>query len=239
MVGEYGKFDLRRKSKSTTALGTGSPASLLGFTSLTYDENGNLTSSTPVLNGTAQTPDAFSYDSQQRVASGPEAGVSSRSYNYTNNPGSGFASGATVDGMGINAVSGNGTFSDSYYANGELCWIVSGTGATSNTCSSPTGSTAWEGFTYDASGDGTASSAHNSYGTNSSLTWNKDTGTRGCINTNGSSCSSPSSSAPQTATYTYNANRLRMTATTWNSSTSSTHTVNYTWDQSSSALLSG
>jgi RHS repeat-associated protein len=225
-------------AKTTTALGTGSPAALLAFSSLTYDVNGNLSSSTPVVNGTAQTADAFTYDSQQRVASGPEAGVSSRSYNYTNNPGSGFASGPTVDGMGINAVSGNGTFSDSYYANGELCWIVSGTGATSNTCSSPTGSTAWEGFTYDASGDRTATSAHNGYGSTSTLTWNQDTGTMSCINTNGTSCSTPSSSAPQTATYTYNANHLRMSGTTWNSSTSSTQTATYTWDEGSSALLS-
>jgi RHS repeat-associated protein len=229
-------------AKTTAALTTGAPIQLLAFGStgspLTYDENGNLTVSTPIVRGMAQTADQFTYDGQQRVASGPEAGVASRSYNYVNSAGSGFASPATVDGMGINAVAGNGTFDSAYRGNGELCWVVSGTGATSNTCASPTGTTAWEGFTYDASGDRTGTSANHGYGATSTLTWNQDTGTMGCINTSGTTCTTPSASAPQTATYAYNAERLRMSATTWNSSTSSTQTTLYTWDSTSSALMS-
>ena len=140
--------------------------------------------------------------------------------------------------MGINAVSGNGTFDYSYSANGQLCWVVSGTGASSNTCANPTGSTAWEGFTYDASGNRTATSANNGFGATSTLTWNQDTGTLGCINTSGTTCTTPSATAPATATYTYDADQLRMSATTWNASTSSTQTASFTWDTSSSALLS-
>ncbi len=51
-------------------------------------------------------------------------------------------------------------------------------------------------------------------------------------------CSTPSSSDTTANAYTYSADNLRMTSKEWNSGTSSVTTTNYTWDATTSALLS-
>ena len=59
-------------SQATSAVTHTGSTSLLEFDSLTYDDNNDLTSSTPKVSGTTETADTYTYDSQQRVTSGPE-----------------------------------------------------------------------------------------------------------------------------------------------------------------------
>ena len=121
---------------------------------------------------------------------------------------------------------------------GSLCWVQSGPTNDSQACSGPhAGGGSYQSFAYDASGD-RSSTTSSGYGSNTELNWNQDTHTLTCANLSGSTCTSPSSSTTATATYNYNAQGLRMQSSTWNSSTSSVQTTNFTWDTTSSALLS-
>jgi RHS repeat-associated protein len=232
--------------QSTAAVTSWSSTKLLGFGSssvpLVYDDSSDPTSVTPYVNGTAEIADAYSYDGQQRVTSGPETSGSVTSYAYTNTGGSPpFTSTHTVDQMGIDGSPLPGStaqLGSEYAGNGELCWTAKNASSTTGTCSSPSSSaSAYETFSYDASGD-LIGTTPTSYGSTSALTWDQDTGTLSCINTSGSTCTTPSSSTTQTSNYTYNGDGLRMTATTWSVSSSSVQTAEFTWDTQSSALLS-
>src|SRR4029077_19856997 len=94
-----------------------------------------------------------------------------------------------------------------------------------------------ESFSYNASGDLTGTAAH-SFGTTSSLVWNPDTSTLSCINTSGSTCTTPSSSQPQTVDYSYNGDGLRMSAQQWSGSTNSVMSTIFTWNGAGTALQS-
>ena len=237
--------------QSTAAVTSSGSTSLLGFGSssvpMVYDESNDLTSVTPYVNGTAETADTYTYDSQQRVTSGPETSGSVTSYGYTNSNtdtyptcSQPYCSHGTVDQMGLDAspITGSTAQLGSEYAgNGELCWTAKNPSSTTGTCSSPSSSaSAYETFSYDASGDLTGTTP-TSYGTTSDLTWDQDTGTLSCVNTSGSTCTTPSSSTTQTANYTYNGDGLRMTASTWDTSASSVLDTEFTWNAESSALL--
>jgi RHS repeat-associated protein len=232
--------------ETTSAVTSSGSAPLLGFgsssTPLAYDNNDNLTSSTPYVSGTAQTSDTYFYDAQQRVTSGPETSGSTTDYSYVNSSGTQpFYSNNTVDQMGIDASPQPGStpqLGDEYAGNGELCWIAENPSTTTGNCGTPGSSaSAYEAYTYNASGERTATTP-TGYGTNSALTWDQDAGTLSCINSNGTICTTPSATTTATATYTYNGDGLRMSATTWDSSTSSAETTSYTWDTTNAALLS-
>ena len=228
-------------SQETNAVTSSGSTSLLEFDSLAYDENDDLTSETPKVSGTTETADTYNYDSQQRVTSGPETSGSKTSYSYVNSTGTQpFTSANTADQMGIDAMPDPGSSAQlgaEYAGNGELCWIGQVTSST-GTCNSPSSSaTNYETFAYDVSGNVTGTSvAGSGYGSTSSYSWNVDTGTLSCVNTTGSTCTTPASSTPNTSNYTYNGDGLRMTAQSWNGS--SVSTAEFTWDTTTSALLS-
>ena len=71
---EWGSADLAE----TDAVTSRGSTSLLEFDALAYDDNDDLTSSTPKVCGTTESADTYSYDSQQRVTSGPETRVGDR-----------------------------------------------------------------------------------------------------------------------------------------------------------------
>lgn len=234
---------------TTSAVTTSGSTPLLGFGSssskIAYDDSNDLVSVMPYKNGAAQATDTYAtstttYDAQQRVPLSPEPSGWTTSYDYVNSSSAPFASRSSVDQMGIDVQpAASSTYTGLEYAgNGELCWEATApTTSTSNPCGPPTSPSAYESFTYDTSGDLTGTTAH-SFGTMSSLNWNADTGTLSCVNTSGSTCTTPSSSATATANYTYNGGGLRMTSATWNASTSSVAETAFTWDTNSSALLS-
>jgi len=195
-------------SQATTA--SGGTTNLLSF-GFGRDSLGRLTSSTPTLGTTTKNTDGFSYDSSNRVATGPITGTSgSNSYGYT--PSGGITAATT------------GFVSAAYAPNGELCWTSSST-VTSPTCSSPpTGATT---YSYDTDGDRTSV---NGTATTETLSWTKSSERLVCVNTSGTTCSviSPSSS---TTLYSYDGNGLRA------SSTNQGVTTQFTWDPTSSTLL--
>ena len=196
-------------SQATSA--SGGTTNLLNF-AFGRDSLGRLTSSTPTLGTTTKNTDGYSYDSSNRVATGPITGTSgSNSYGY-------------IPSGGITAAT-TGFVSAAYAPNGELCWTSAST-VTSPTCSSPpTGATT---YSYDTNGDRTAV---NGATTNETLGWTKSSERLICVNTSGSTCSvtSPSSS---TTLYSYDGNGLRT------SSTNQGVTTHFAWDPSSSELLS-
>jgi RHS repeat-associated protein len=228
---------------TTSSVSSSGATALVGFggtssNPLTYDDNGNVTTSTPYLGTSAQTADVFTYDSQQRVTKGPQAGSSSNStINYVNNPGSGPYSGQTVDEMAINTEAGASISREmSYRPNGKICWMENALSGPSGTCGTP--GAAYESFSTDASGNRTAVTA-SGFGTNSSYSWNQDTGTMSCVNPTDTTCpSTPSSAEPATLDFTYNADGLRTQQTAWSTSTSAVVTTPFTWETQSTALLS-
>jgi RHS repeat-associated protein len=239
--------------ETTSAVTSSGSSPLLGFGSssspLAYDERDYLTNSTPYVNGTAQTADTYTYDSQQRVASGPETSGSKTSYSYANSNtdtlplcSKPFCSTATDDQMGIDASPLPGStaqLGEEYSGNGELCWVAESPSSSSGSCGTPSGSAStYDTYTYNASGERTATTP-TGYGANSALTWDQDTGTLTCINTDGTTCTTPGATTTSTANYTYNGDGLRMTAATWNTSTSSVQTTGYTWGASSALLSDG
>lgn len=189
---------------------SGGTTNLLSF-AFGRDSLGRLTSSTPTLGTTTKNTDGYSYDSSNRVATGPITGTSgSNSYGYT--PSGGITAATT------------GFVSAAYAPNGELCWTSAST-VTSPTCSSPpTGATT---YSYDTNGDRTAV---NGATTNETLGWTKSSERLICVNTSGSTCSvtSPSSS---TTLYSYDGNGLRT------SSSNQGVTTHFTWDPTSSTVL--
>jgi RHS repeat-associated protein len=237
-------------SETTSALTSSGSTSLLAFGSssipLAYDDSNNRMSVTPYVNGTAQTTDTYAmtstpYDFQRRVPLSPEPSGWSTAYHYVNSSSSPFTSQNTVDLMGIDVQpAASSTYTGLEYAgNGELCWEATApTASSSSPCGPPASPSSYESFSYDASGDRTGTTAH-SFGTTSSLIWNQDTDTLGCVNTSGSTCTGPSSSQPNAVTFTYNADGLRMTASTWNSSTSSVQTADFTWGVASGLFSDG
>ncbi len=230
-------------SKVTSAVTHTGSTSLLEFDSLTYDDNNNLTSSTPKVSGATETADTYGYDSQQRVSSGPETSGSKTAYSYVNtSPRSTcsqpYCSNATMDQMGIDAMPEPGSTAQlgaEYSGNGELCWVGEVT-STTGSCSTPS-ATNYETMTYSSSGDLTGTTSH-TYGSNSAMTWNVDANEPTCINPSGTSCTGPSSSQPLAVAYTYSASGMRTTAQAWDSGTSAVITIDYTWNVTSSALLS-
>jgi RHS repeat-associated protein len=195
-------------SQVTTA--SGGTTNLLSF-GFGRDSLGRLTSSTPTLSTTTKNTDGFSYDSSNRVATGPITGTTgSNSYGYT--PSGGITADTT------NFVSA------AYAPNGELCWTSTKT-VTSPTCSTPpTGATT---YSYDSNGDRT-----NVNGTTETeaLVWTKSSERLVCVNTSGATCSvtSPSST---TTLYSYDGNGLRT------ASTNQGATTHFTWDPTSSTML--
>jgi RHS repeat-associated protein len=194
--------------QATTA--SGGTVNLLSF-AFGRDSLGRLTSSTPTLGSTARTTDAFSYDTSDRVASGPVTGsTGSSSYGYTS------AGGIT---------SSTNTFASAAYApNGELCWTYTASVSSPTCASTPSGATT---YSYDSDGDRTSV---NSTTTNETLGWTKSSERLVCVNTSGTTCSvtSPSSS---TTLYSYDGNGLRAT------STNNGVTTKFVWDPASSTLL--
>jgi RHS repeat-associated protein len=235
---------------TTKAVTSSGSTVLLGFgttTALSYDDNGNLLSSTPDVRGTAQTADAFNYDTQQRVTQGPTTGSNNpNAYGYANSSAfsGGYQTNPTVDDMGLSLTKPNGGGATSvvgsqYNGAGELCWTEADpTGSmNANSCATIHNSAGgYQTFSYNASGELSSTTPHNSYGTTSDLTWTQDTGTLTCLNPAGSTCTSPSSTNPQIETYLYNGDGLRTQEQFWNGS--STATTKFTWNSSTSALLS-
>jgi RHS repeat-associated protein len=233
--------------KTTSAVTSSGPTALLGFGSsssnILYDSNNNVKSVTPYVTGTAQTADAYNYDGQQRVTAGPETSGSHTSYSYVNTGGTPpFISTNTVDQMGIDASPLPGStaqLASEYAGNGQLCWTAKNPSSSTGTCSTPSASAStYQTFSYDASGNRTGTTPTGGYGTYSDLTWNQDTHTLSCMNTSGTTCTTPGSSTTATANYTYNGDGLRMTAATWNVTSSSVQSANYTWSSSTSDLAS-
>jgi RHS repeat-associated protein len=176
-------------SQATTA--NGGSTNLLSF-SFGYDQQGRLTSSTPIVDGTALTTDDYGYDTDNRVSSGPIVGDSgSTTYGYTT------ADGITAD---------TNTFATAGYSpSGELCW--SSTTAGSSACSStPSPRTA---YSYNADGERTAVTPTS--GDHESLGWNISSQQLICINTDGTTCSTSEPTA-STTLYSYNGDGLRATA---------------------------
>ncbi len=226
-------------SQSTDAVTHSGSTSLLEFNSLSYDNTNNLTSSTPKVSGTTETADGYTYDSQERVKSGPETSGSKTGYSYVNSSGTQpFYSTDTVDEMGIDAMPYPGStaqLGSEYTGNGELCWVAEVT-STTGTCSNPSGSaTNYETVNFNSSGDMTGTSA-SGYGFNTSESWNVDMSEPTCINPGGTSCTGPSSSQPGAESYAYNADGIRVKTQSWDASTSSVVTTDSTW--SGSELLS-
>jgi RHS repeat-associated protein len=230
-------------SQATSAVTHSGSTSLLEFDSLSYDDNNNLTSSTPKVSGTAETADNYAYDNLQRVTTGPETSGSKTSYSYVSSTGTQpFFSSNSVDGMGIDAMPESGATAQlgaEYAGNGELCWVAIITSTTTGSCASPgSTSSSYETTTYNSSGDLTATASTGGYGSNSALSWNADLSELTCINPSGTTCTGPSSSQPSAMTASYQADGLRTQTRSWSTSTSSVVTTSYTWDTGSSALLS-
>jgi RHS repeat-associated protein len=234
-------------SQATAAVTHSGSTSLLEFNTLTYDDNNNLTSSTPKVSGTIQTADTYGYDAQQRLTSGPETSGSVTAYSYTNSNtdtyptcSQPYCSHGAVDQMGIDAMPKPGSaaqLGSEYAGNGELCWVAVITTTSSGTCGAPGGtSSSYETASYNTSGDLTATASIGGYGSSSALTWNVDTNEPTCINPSGTTCTGPSSTQPSAQTYTYDGERLRTTSQSW--SGSSVATTDFTWDTTTSALLS-
>lgn len=235
---EYSATSAVTHSTSTPLLSFGSPTVSSDY--LSYDGNGDITSEPVYVNGTADNTDTYSYDTQQRLTSGPGVGsTSGSSYEYPNSGGSGFNSEATVDDMGLSvSVTPGGVKTGQEFAgNGELCWSETSPIPGGNSCTSPTGGTpTYEKFTYNSSGELTEETPENGASTTQDLTWNADTGTLSCLNISGSTCSSPTPTAVGTYDYTYNSDGLRMTT---EAGTGTGHTsTEFTWDGATSALLS-
>jgi RHS repeat-associated protein len=240
-------YALDSSGTKTELLSFGSTTSSpLGYNNpLTYDDNNDLMTSTPYVNGTAEATDTYAttstpYDNQQRVPLSPEPSGYSTAYDYVNSSSSSFSSQPTVDGMGIDTQpAASSTYNGLEYAgSGELCWIAQApTANSSNTCGPPSSPSSYESVSYNSSGDMTGTAAHG-FGTNIAMTWNADTSEPTCINPSGSTCTGPSSSQPSDLTATYNGDGLRTTAVTWSSSTNSTVTANMAWNTNSSGLLS-
>ena len=224
-------------SQATAAVTSSGSSSLLEFTSLAYDDNNDLTSSTPKVSGTTDSADTHAYDSQQRVTSGPETSGSKTAYSYVNSgTGEPYQSNNTVDQMGIDAMPEPGTTAQlgaEYAGSGELCWVGEVT-STSGSCGSPS-ATNYETMNYNGSGELTGASAHG-YGSNSSMTWNVDLSELTCDNPSGTTCTGPSSTQPAAQTYTYDADGLRMTARAWDGTTAVTN--EFSWSSGSLGLLS-
>jgi RHS repeat-associated protein len=234
------------QSITTSADTSSSSSPLLGFGSsslpLAYSDSGDLTGSTPYIDGTAQAEDNYSYDFEQRVISGPETSGSVDSYSYASSSGSQpFYSNPTTDGMAIDASPLPGSsaqLGSEYAANGELCWIAENPSVPTGSCASPSESASdYETFSYDASGNRTGSVA-NGFGTDTDLMWDDDTGTLTCQNTNGTTCATPSAVTPDVTTFIYDGDGLRMDSTAWDPSSSSTVTTPYTWNTLDQALIS-
>jgi RHS repeat-associated protein len=236
-------------SKTTSAVTSSGTTALLGFGSsssnIAYDDNNNVMSVTPYKNGTAQATDTYAttstpYDPQQRIPLSPEPSGWNTAYDYVNSSSTPFSSQKTVDQMGIDVQpAASSTYTGlEYSGNGQLCWEATApTASTSSPCGPPTSPSSYESFSYNTSGDLTGTSA-SGFGTNSALTWNVDSSEPMCINPVGTSCSGPSSSQPSAATYTYDGDGRRMTAATWNTSSGSVVTKDFTWDETTSASLS-
>jgi RHS repeat-associated protein len=230
----------KTSSGSTPLLGFGSSSN-----SMAYDDDDDLTSVTPYVNGTAQATDIYAttgapYDAQHRVPLSPEPSGWSTSYDYVNSLSAPFSSQGTWDQMGIDVQpAASSTYTGlEYSGNGQLCWEATApTASSSNPCGPPTSPSAYESFAYDGSGDLTGTTAHG-FGTTSSLAWNQDTDTLTCENPAGSTCTSPGSSQPDTETYSYNGDGLRMAVASWDASTSSVQNAEFTWNTNSKALLS-
>ena len=134
-------------SQATSAVTHTGSTSLLEFDSLTYNDSNDLASSTPKVSGTTETADTYTYDSQQRVISGPETSGSDTAYSYTNSNtdtypmcSQPFCSTGTVDQMGIDAMPDPGSAAQlgaEYAGNGELCWVAHAPSSTTGSCSSP------------------------------------------------------------------------------------------------------
>jgi hypothetical protein len=164
---------------------------------------GTRPSETPTVGATTEPTDYYTYDSANRVQTGPIAGSSgSDSYSYT------------ADG-GITHSTTNFT-SAAYGQAGELCWTYSS--STSNACSSPpSGATV-----YSTNADGERTAVTPASGNPESLGWNTVSQQLVCVNTNGSSCSTTSPSV-STTLYGYDGNGLRTSAT------SGSTTTDYAW----------
>jgi RHS repeat-associated protein len=230
-------------SQATSAVTHSGSTSLLEFDSLSYDDNNNLTSSTPKVSGTAETADNYAYDNLQRVAQGPETSGSKTSYSYVSSTGTQpFFSTNSVDGMGIDAMPEPGSSAQlgaEYAGNGELCWVAVITSTTTGSCATPgSTSSSYETASYNSSGDLTGTTANGDYGTSSAMAWNADLSQLTCVNPSGTTCTGPSSSQPSAMTASYQADGLRTQTKSWNSSTSSVVTTSYTWDTRTSAVLS-
>ena len=232
-------------SKTTDSVTSSVQTSLLEFNSLTYDDDNHLMSSTPKVSGASQATDTYAtgatpYDAWQRVPLSPEPSGWSSSYGYVGVAGSPFESQNTADQMGIDVMpASSSTYTGlEYTGNGETCWEAPEPSASStNPCGPPSSPSDYEAFSYNSSGDLTATTAEG-FGSSSTFTWDVDESAPTCMNPAGSSCSGPSSSQPEAAEYKYNADVLRTSAETWNASTSSVATTDFTWDTESSALLS-
>jgi RHS repeat-associated protein len=185
---------------------------LLGFT-LAYNGDNLITSSSPQVNSTTPASDAYTYDSSNRVSTGPILGSSGvDAYSYTPN------NSLTADTTAFQSAA--------YSQNGELCWSLPG--SSSNACGTvPSGAT---GYAYDASGD--LVSVTPSSGNDQSLGWEQASGRLVCANSNGTTCST-SSPTSTTMVYTYNGQGKRATSTYGGGGTTT-----FVWDGLQSRLLS-
>jgi len=177
--------------QQTTA--SGGSTNLLKMT-FGRDQQGHVSSSTPTIDSLSLTTDSYTYDSSNRVASGPIIG-SSGSTNYSYTPSGGVASNTNI------------FASSSYSPSGNLCWTNAS--ASSSTCGSPpAGSTV---YTYNADGERT-SVTQSSTGLHEDYLWTSSSELLECANTNGTACSvsSPSST---TTTFTYDGSGLRASST--------------------------
>ena len=245
IVTQYGYFASSAGGQlswtNTYRITTAGSAPLLAFGSstspLTYDANGNLTSEIPITSGTTLATDNYTYNANQELTLGPDATSTPTSYSYNASAAGSFKPGATYDSMAL-ATQGQTAVNRvyEYAANGQACWEEANPFATTTqNCTAPTGTGGYRTYSYNASGARTGTVAH-SFGTNTSLGWNQDTGSMTCYNANGATCTTPSSTNTSTYNYTYNADGLRMTSTAWLSS--AVKTTDYTWYSKNSALLS-
>jgi RHS repeat-associated protein len=182
---------------------TAGSSTLLDLT-YTRQANGYIASEVPQVGTTIMGTKSYTYNSLNRVASGPITGTTgSTAYNYS---------------AGGNMTQATNNYASAQYNQlGELCW-TSTTSSTNACASPPTGAT-----TYSWTNGQRVSTATSS--TNQTYGWNSAMDTLTCANTSGTTCSTTSPTST-TSVYTYNSDGLRAT------SALNGNTNNYVWDTS-------
>ena len=188
-------------SAKQTTTGT-TPTNLLNLAATNRDADEQITAETPTVGTTSESPDDYSYNDTDQVATGPAIGSGATTYTYLST-GSMTADTTTFQSAG-------------YTSAGALCWALAG--SSSNACSSPPSGSS----TYFSNSDGERTGVTPPTGNSASYGWETESNQLTCANTNGATCST-SSPTSTTTVYSYDGNGLRTSATIGST------TTNFTW----------